>query len=92
MLADVEAVVGRVDEVSVVKQVILREVCDGTIDDIVDRLQGSYAVAVVLVVFSHFACVQLREIVNPVDTGGLRKWLSLQLFLQKCQSVIPRQD
>ena len=71
VLADVEAVVGRVDDVGIVEEIVGCEVGNGVVDDLVDGLQRAQAVAVVFIAVGEGRLVLLRQMEQPVRAAGL---------------------
>ena len=71
MLANVEAIVRGIHEVSIVEETFLLEVRHSPVDHVVNGLESSDAVSVVLVVLRHESGVELDKIADPVDTTWL---------------------
>lgn len=70
MLADGVAVICSVNDEGVVKDVVLLQTLDDVLDQLVDRLQGSQALAIEMVIVINVLLVLLLQFANPVSTGG----------------------
>lgn len=71
VLADMVAVVGRVDDVGVIQDAVFVEAGYDTVNNLVHGLEGTQAVTVEVVVELDVGLVLAREGVNPVDTTWL---------------------
>lgn len=71
MLTDVEPIIGRVDEVSVIKDILLLKESDGVVDNLVNRLQGPESITVVFVIFINLCVVELFQLAYPINSAWL---------------------
>ena len=73
VLADMVAVVGRVDDVGVVQDAVFVEAGYDTVNNLVHGLEGTQAVTVKVIVELDVGLILAREGVNPADTAWLRE-------------------
>jgi hypothetical protein len=88
VLADMVAVVGRVDDVGVIQDAVFVKAGYDTVNNLVHGLKGTQAVTVKVVVELDIGLVLAREGVNPVDTAWLWNRLILLPFFSESVNLL----
>lgn len=71
MLANMEAIVARIEDVGIVEEIVLREATEKLVDHFVHRLKCPQAVSIKQVIVIDVGLVLFRQMRDPCNTTGL---------------------